>query len=45
VKITVMSGKHEISIKKAGYSDWSKSLTVNGGTAQVEAVLEAPTAH
>jgi hypothetical protein len=43
--VTVMAGKHEISIKKAGYSDWSKTLYVSGGTAHVEAVLEVQTAQ
>ncbi len=42
---TVKAGKHEISIKKAGYSDWSKNLYVTGSTAHVEAVLEALTAQ
>lgn len=45
LKVTVMAGKHEISIKKAGYSDWSKNLYVSGGTAHVEAVLEVLTAQ
>ena len=45
LNVTVMAGKHEISIKKAGYSDWSKNLYVRGGTALVEAVLEALTAQ
>ena len=43
LNVTVMAGKHEISIKKAGYSDWSKTLYVSGSTAHVEAVLEALT--
>jgi len=45
LNITVTSCKHEISIKKAGYSDWSKNLDVNGGTARVEAVLDAQNAQ
>jgi len=45
LNITVTVGKHEISIKKAGYSDWSKTLSVSGGATQVEAVLEVPTAQ
>ena len=45
LNVTVMAGKHEISIKKAGYSDWSKNLYVSGGTAHVEAVLEALSAQ
>ncbi len=39
--IKVTAGKHEISIKKAGFSDWSKTVEANGDTALVEAVLEA----
>jgi len=45
LNVTLMAGKHEISIKKAGYSDWSKNLYASGGTAHVEAVLEALTAQ
>ncbi|MGA2905236.1 MAG: PEGA domain-containing protein [Candidatus Korobacteraceae bacterium] len=45
LNVTVTAGKHEIAIKKAGYSDWSKTLNVSGGTAHVEAVLEALTAQ
>jgi hypothetical protein len=45
LNVKVMAGKHEISIKKAGYSDWSKTLYVSGGIAHVEAVLEALTAQ
>jgi len=45
LSVTVMAGKHEISIKKAGYSDWSKTLYVSGDTAHVEAVLEVLTAQ
>jgi hypothetical protein len=39
LNVKVTAGKHEISIKKVGYSDWSKNLDVSGGTAHVEAVL------
>ena len=45
LNVTVMAGKHEISIKKAGYSDWNKNLDVSGSTAHVEAVLEVPPAQ
>jgi hypothetical protein len=41
LNVTVTSGKHEVSIQKAGYSDWTKNLDVSGATARVEAVLEA----
>ena len=45
LNVTLMAGKHEISIRKAGYSDWSRTLQVNAGTTQVEAVLEALPEH
>lgn len=45
LNVKVMAGKHEISIKKAGYSDWSTTVDVSGDTARVEAVLEALTAR
>jgi hypothetical protein len=41
LNVTVTAGNHEISIKKAGYSDWTKNLDVTGATARVEAMLEA----
>jgi PEGA domain len=41
LNVTVTAGKHDIAIKKAGYSDWSKTLDVTRATAQVEATLEA----
>ncbi len=43
--VMVLAGKHEISIKKAGYSDWSETLDVSGGAAHVDAVLKALTAQ
>ncbi len=45
LNITVTVGIHEISVKKAGYSVWSKTLSVNGGATQVEAILEAAIAQ
>ena len=45
LKVKLPAGKHEISIKKAGYSDWSKTLDLSGGTANVEAVLIASPAQ
>lgn len=44
LKVKVTAGTHEISIKKAGYSDWSKTLNVSGSTGHIEAVLEAQSA-
>jgi len=41
LNLTVASGKHEVSVKKAGYSDWSTSIGASGGTVQVNAVLQA----
>jgi len=40
LNVTLMAGKHEISIKKAGYSDWSNSVNTSGGTVHVDAVLQ-----
>ena len=45
LNVTVAVGKHEISIKKTGHSDWSTTVGASGGTMQVNAVLEAPTAQ
>jgi hypothetical protein len=45
LNITLMAGRHEIVVKKAGYSDWSETLPVSGGTVHVDAVLQALTAN
>lgn len=45
LNVMLLAGKHEISIKKPGYSDWNKTLQVNAGATRVEAVLEAHTEH
>ena len=45
LNIAVTVGNHEISVKKVGYSDWNKTLSVSGGATQVEAVLEAVAAR
>ncbi len=45
LNLTVAPGKHEISIKKTGYSGWSTTIGASGGTMQVNAVLAAPTAQ
>jgi hypothetical protein len=41
LNLSVASGKHEISITKSGYSDWTRTLDVNVNTTRVEAVLES----
>ena len=38
--ITVSPGSHQISIKKKGLTDWSKTLNVTGGTIHLDAELE-----
>jgi PEGA domain len=35
--IDLVSGKHEIVVKKAGYKDWTRSMTVSSGTIRVNA--------
>jgi len=40
LNVTVAPGKHEVSVKKSGYHDWSTSIGVSGGTVQVNAALE-----
>jgi hypothetical protein len=39
LNLTLVPGKHEISVSKAGYSDWNKSLDLGASTVTVEAVL------
>jgi hypothetical protein len=38
--INVPSGKHLVAVKKKGYSDWSKTLSVAGGSIHLSADLE-----
>jgi hypothetical protein len=38
--ITVEPGSHQITVKKKGFSDWSKTLKVTGGTVHLNAELE-----
>jgi len=45
LNVTVASGKHEISVKKTGYSDWATNIGASGGTVQVNAVLVPPNAQ
>ena len=38
--LTLAPGSHLIAVKKKGYSDWSKTLNVSGGTVHLNAELE-----
>ncbi|MGD0294021.1 MAG: PEGA domain-containing protein [Terracidiphilus sp.] len=38
--VTVDPGSHQIVVKKKGYADWVKTLTVTGGTIHLNAELE-----
>jgi len=43
--ISVTAGSHRVAVKKKGFADWSKTLSVTGGTIHLNAELEAETAH
>jgi hypothetical protein len=43
--ISATLGNHQISVKKKGFTDWSKILSVIGGTVHLSAVLEQPPAQ
>ncbi len=38
--VTVTAGSHRIVVKKKGFTDWVKTLTVTGGTIHLSAELE-----
>jgi hypothetical protein len=38
--VAVAPGSHQIAIKKKGFSDWSKTLSVTGGTVHLNAEME-----
>lgn len=38
--IAVATGSHQITVKKKGYSNWSKTLNVTGGTVHLNAELD-----
>lgn len=42
LNLKVAAGKHEVSVKKIGYSDWTTTIGASGGTVQVNAALHAP---
>jgi hypothetical protein len=37
--VTVAPGSHQISVKKRGFTDWTKTVTVTTGTVHVNAEL------
>lgn len=41
--VTVASGNHHVAVKKKGFTDWSKTLNVTGGTIRLNAELEQQT--
>ena len=44
--VSVAPGSHQIAVKKKGFTDWSKTLNVTGGTVHLSAELEqAPAAQ
>jgi hypothetical protein len=42
--LPVTVGSHEITVKKKGFSDWSRKLSVTGGSVHLNAELEATSA-
>jgi hypothetical protein len=38
--VSVAPGSHKITVKKKGYTDWTKTLNVTGGTVHLNADLE-----
>jgi len=38
--VTVAPGSHQIAVKKKGFTDWTKTLNVTGGTIHLNAELE-----
>ena len=39
--LNVAPGTHEITVKKAGFADWTRKLNVTGGSVNLDATLEA----
>jgi len=39
--LNLAPGKHEIVVKKSGYKDWTRSMTVSSGTIRVSAEMVA----
>jgi len=38
--VSITPGRHEIAIKKKGFNDWNRTLTVTGGAVHLDAELE-----
>jgi hypothetical protein len=38
--LTIAPGSHQVTVKKKGFSDWTKTLNVTGGTVHLNAELE-----
>ncbi len=38
--VTVVPGSHQIAVKKKGFTDWTKTLNVTGGTVHLNAELD-----
>jgi hypothetical protein len=39
--VTLAPGKHQIAVKKAGYQDWTRTMTVTGGSVKLRAEMVA----
>jgi len=42
-QLSLVPGKHEITVKKKGYADWTRSVMVSGSGIHLNAELEAQT--
>jgi hypothetical protein len=38
--VAVATGSHQIAVKRKGFTDWSRTLNVTGGTVHLSAELE-----
>jgi hypothetical protein len=38
--VSIAPGSHQIAVKKKGFTDWTKTLNVTGGTVHLNAELE-----
>jgi len=43
--VVVATGSHQIAVKKKGFTDWSRTLNVTGGTVHLSAELEQENHH
>ena len=43
--VNVAAGSHDLAVKKKGFADWTKKLSVTGGNVHISAELEAEPAH